>query len=100
MNRMTNTHRIALLMALAGLLARGQETNVYFRTDDPAVDKAIRQWGLDASWPHEGNTQRGIAHLGLENMKTVRLTFYVDEPRLSLAGKEFLQRSAVCREDQ
>ncbi len=80
MNRAIGAFRVVLLVAVAGLLVRAQETNVYFRTDDPGVDKAIRRWGLDVSWPHEGNTLRGISHLGLENVHTVRLTFYVDEP--------------------
>ncbi|MET0384362.1 MAG: LamG-like jellyroll fold domain-containing protein [Polyangiales bacterium] len=72
--------RLAWLAASAWLTSsvRAQPT-VYFSTSDPGQTKAIEEWGTDTAWPSADNMRQSIAHMGLDEIDVVRLTFYVDE---------------------
>ncbi len=77
----------AAVIGLAGIAdGSAQEQRVVFQTSDPGVEKSIKTWGVDTAWSSLGNMRQALAHMGADEIDTVRICFFVDEP-LTDAGE-------------
>lgn len=52
--------------------------DVKFSTRDPGQKIPLTRWGLDTAWESSDNMRRGIAYMGEENVKMVRVTFMTE----------------------
>jgi hypothetical protein len=74
---------LSALIIWSALLAspvRAQDHTIAFSTSDAGVSTVITNWGLDTCWPNFDNMQRGLIYMGTNNVKIVRVGFFVDAP--------------------
>lgn len=80
MTRIIITSALTLWLSLTTQGLNAQDQTLYFRTSDPGVTKAITTWGVDTAWPSVTNMRNGLIHMGPDQIDTVRLCFFADEP--------------------
>ncbi len=74
---------IALALCLRCSLASAAVDDphpVLFDTSDPGVEKAIRRWGFDVTWPSSDNATRSLEFMGPGEVDFVRVGFRADAP--------------------
>lgn len=70
---------MALLLFLPAA-SNAQDHTILFNVADPGVTRAITNWGLDTCWPNYDNMLRGLIYMGTNNVRIVRVGFFVDAP--------------------
>jgi hypothetical protein len=76
---MKNVPFLVLLAAAVAPIAAGDDTTVRFDTRARGEEKAIRHWGIDATWASPPNTRESMRH-GEPLIEFVRIGFYMHEP--------------------
>lgn len=70
---------VVLALAAAASVAAGADATIEFDTRSRGEDKAIRHWGIDATWASPDNTRESVKN-GEPLIAFVRIGFYMDVP--------------------
>ena len=84
MNKQLSFRLFSVAIAFSALcsLEAGAQVPLIFSPSDPGIQLPVR-WGMDVAWVSKQNMQKGINHIGLDNLSVVRGSFQATEPLIN-----------------
>ena len=84
MNKQLSFRLFSAVIAFSALccIEAGAQVPLIFSPSDPGIQLPVR-WGMDVAWVSKQNMQKGINHIGLDNLSVVRGSFQATEPLIN-----------------